>query len=78
MDFFLEEEASVGQFLGIVLLWMVSEQKSFMPLWGAVDPGPLVSPPCCGGETLIQPPLQRGTIDGQTKKLMNPRSSRSL
>lgn len=34
MDFFLEEEASVGQFLGIVLLWMVSEQKSFMPSWG--------------------------------------------
>lgn len=37
-------------------------------LMGAVDPGPLVSPPCSGGETLIQPPLQSGTIDGPTKK----------
>lgn len=34
MDFFLEEEGSVGQFLGIVLLGMVSEQKSSVPSWG--------------------------------------------
>lgn len=26
-------------------------------------------PPCSGGETLIQPPLQSGTTDDQTEKL---------
>ena len=45
---------------------------------GVVDPGPFVSPLGSGGETLIQPLLQSGTVDGQTKKPMNPRSSRSL
>lgn len=69
---FWRRKPSVGQFLGAILLWVVSEQKSPTPSWGLWNPRLPVSPclPLVGRSS--------SSTDGKTKNLMNPRSSHSL
>lgn len=76
--FFWRRRPSVGHlgsFRGIILLQVVSEQKSLTPSWGLWNPWLPVSPSL--------PPVGRFSsshrfTDGKTKNLMNPRSSHSL